>query len=215
MPWFWKRSDRPIVVKIAAHSIPEEHLFINTMRCQVCGGGPIAHSMHCFPCTWILKCSSCNREYELRSEKSLIMTEEYMNLLKSHNPARIRRYQRRYNHTDEPSNIIELTTWLQFIADCLAKMDELANRQEQESEQYVAAEFHLVQCLQEALKFYAGEEEFPPRDAFFSKETYARYKEDKSAFSQRVLRSILSQQRPLTDIEDDLDRIDAPAKDKK
>ncbi len=215
MPWFGKRADRPITVEIAAHSIAEEHLFIDTMQCHACGGGPVKRDVHYFPCTWILKCSSCDQTHELRSEQSLIMTEEYVRVLNSNDPTRIRRYQRRYNHTDEPSNIIELTTWLLFITACLANIDELANRGEQESGHYVAVEFHLVQSLQEALKFYTGEEEFPPRDAFFSEETYGRYQEDKSVLSQAVLRSILGQQRPLSEIEEDLDRIDAEAKGKK
>jgi hypothetical protein len=213
MEWFKKRVDRPATVKIAAHSIAEEHLFIEIMHCQACGGGPVERNMHCFPCTWILKCSSCGQAHELVSEQSLIMTEEYLRVLKTHNPTKINRYQRCYNHTDEPSNIIELTAWLNLIAMCLASMDELAEREEQESQQYVSAEFHLVQCLQEALKFYTGDEEFPPRDAFFSEQTYAAYEADRSAFSQDVLRSVLLQQRPLSDIEDDLDRFDKEARE--
>ena len=93
-------------------------------------------------------------------------------------------------------------------------MDELASREEAKTGKHVALEFHLVQSLHEALKFYNGEEEFPPREAFFSEETYAAYLEDTSVFSQNLLRSILSQQRPLGEIEDELDRLEAEAEAK-
>jgi len=68
-----------------------------------------------------------------------------------------------------------------------------------------------VQCLYEALKFYTDGEEFPPRDAFFSEETLAGFQSGSSAFSQHILRSILDQQRPFAEIENDLERLEEEA----
>ena len=96
------------------------------------------------------------------------MTEEYLRVLKTHDMGKIRRYQRYYNHTGEPSNIIELTGWIRLVTVCLGHINELVARQEEESMQYVTAEFNLVQFLQESAEFYAGDEQFPDRAMHFS-----------------------------------------------
>ena len=208
MRWFNKRPSRRETIEIAAHSIAEEHIFIDTMRCHRCGEEQMRREMHNFPCTWIAKCMACNQMCEIVSTTSLIMTDEYLQALNSGDGRRIKRFQRRYNHTDEPSNIIELTQWLELTTLFRSQMDELAERGGRASASYVVAEFQLVQCLQEALKFYKEDQDDPPREAFFSEESYAHYQADTDPFSQKVLRSILSQQRTPEDIEEDLERIE-------
>ena len=201
-----------MTIEIAAHSIAEEHLFIDSMNCPTCGEGPVERIMHFFPCTWIAKCKSCNITVKIVSDESLIMTDQYNQTLFSRDSdsklKRVHRYQRRYNRTDEPSKIIELTQWINFSAYWLSTMKKLDEQGERSSDRYIFSEFELVQCLQEALKFYDENEEYPPRDAFFSEDTFKQYMDDRRFFSQKILRSILSNQRSLETIEEDLDRIE-------
>jgi len=208
MRWFKKRSSDPETIRIAAHGMAEEHIFIDNMQCTGCGERCVHRHTHHFPCTWIAQCQACKKTYEIVSEASLIMTDEYKQTLNTGDTRSIGRYQKRVSHTHEPSNIIELPQWLDMAGFMLSQMDDFATRGEQASDGYTFAEFQAVQCLQEALKFYTAQEEFPPREAFFSEEAYASYLADTTPFSQQALRSILSRQRTLEDIEDDLDGIE-------
>ena len=195
-------------IQIAAHSIAEEHLFIDTMQCPVCGDGRFEKAMHSFPCYWFVKCKSCGKTIKIVSDTSLIMTDQYWKVLCSNDLMNVHRYQRRYNRTNEPSKIIELTQWISFFTSLQSKMNELAVRGDRSSFNYISLEFYLVQCLQEALKFYKANEEYPPRYAFFSEETHKHYLADRSSFLKNHLLSILSKQRSLETIEEDLERFE-------
>ncbi len=208
MGWFKKMSGSAKEIKIAAHGIAEEHVYIDTMRCPDCGEGPVQREMHSFPCTWTVKCEACQSSFSIVSEESMIMTEEYLRVLDTGDKNTIRRYQRRYNHTDDQSNIIELTQWLTLASFWLSKTEEMNLQEDRSSGAYVSAEFHLNQSLQEALKFYPEDEEFPSRDAFFSERTYQHYVANKSSYSRSVFQGLLGEQRDLESIENDLERIE-------
>ena len=204
-----KEFEEPsMTIRIAAHSVSEEHLFIDTMHCPVCSGGPCKKAMHAFPCYWFVKCKSCDSIIEIVSDTSLIMTDQYWQFLCSGNLKSASRYQRRYNRTNESSKIIDLAQWISHFTCLQSKMNELAVRGERSSVNFISLEFYFVQCLQEALKFYKADEEYPPRSAFFSEETYKHYLTDRSLFSRNHILSILSEQRSLETIEEDLKRFE-------
>ena len=123
---------------------------------------------HAFPCTWTLRCSSCGRQCSLESDVSMIMTPEYRELLESGDPAALRLHQMRIDTTGEPSRIVDLSQWLDLVQmwqDRLRSMEGPPSSADTRAR--LIAEYQLVQCLAEAIKFYETGRDKPPDSAFF------------------------------------------------
>ncbi len=81
------------------------------------------------------------------------------------------------NPTDEPSRIIDVAQWLMLFETIVRAADQQSDPTESRHLGYEAA-----QCLEEALKFYARGEEWPPESAFYTRSTLERFRQHPHLF---------------------------------
>jgi len=89
------------------------------------------------------------------------------------------------NPTDQPSRLIDLGQWLSLFY----LLVEIAARETHPAESRRIS-FRAALCLAEALKFYSGDDELPPAEAFFTadtREAFGRYPEK---FARQRLRDM-------------------------
>lgn len=89
------------------------------------------------------------------------------------------------NPGDEPSEIIDLGQWLSLfyllIESAASERSEPATRRDG---------YRASLCLEEALKFYEGDDELPPDSAFFSPRSMAARREHAENFAREKLRNM-------------------------
>jgi len=168
-------SDAPLV----AHSLAEAYLYILATPCASCGRGPLrgGETELADPegeaCTVSIAvtCGSCQDLARLRFR--LPTPPES---IPAHQASVV-------NATDEPSQILDVAQWLTLFR----MLTETAGHEASKSGARRLS-LEAAQCLDEALKFYDdADNDLPPVEAFFGKDSRDRFKAHPEQFSRRRL----------------------------
>jgi hypothetical protein len=193
-------------VRIRPHSLLEEHLYLDFMTCRKCGGLAMHKVRHHYPATWIIRCEVCGAEHEVVTDVRRVFTPEYQKVLSSGDVRQVSRHHRRINRSDEPSRLFDVSQWLEFARGPRNRLEQLCRYLPTPIRvDDLLVEYMLVQCLGEAIKFYPASREYPPRRAFFSRNTYAAYRRNREAYAKQGIIDRLNACRPLDAIEQDLE----------
>jgi hypothetical protein len=168
-------SDAPLV----AHSLAEAYLYILATPCGTCGRGPLRggeaelanRDGEACEVSIAATCGSCQAvtrlQFGLPTPPEPIPAQQASAV----------------NPTAEPSQILDLGQWLTLFR----MLTETAGHETSKSGARRLA-LEAAQCLDEALKFYDdAENDLPPVEAFFGKDSRARFKADPERFSRRRL----------------------------
>lgn len=155
--------DDPLSVRTAN----ELHYYLMVTRCDLCGKGPrvveaVRPAEGAAPSTAEISCNHCRARTSLR-------------FLAEHEVGTQLPESETVNPTDQPSALIDLGQWLSLFY----LLVELAAHEPKPAESRRIS-FRAALCLAEALKFYSGDDELPPAEAFFTpdtREAFARYPE--------------------------------------
>jgi hypothetical protein len=160
-------SDADIV---SVHSIAEAYLFLMIVRCRACGKGPLKQRGDITKTAegWSLAttCSTCGDESSLRFAIEPAPTREQAR-------------SDRINPTAERSAAIDLLGWLSLFQTIIAESHKSSDKPTMRQLAYEAA-----QCLDEALKFYDGDNELPTESAFFTEESRRRFRDHPQYFNR-------------------------------
>jgi hypothetical protein len=156
---------------IPAHSVAEAYLYLMVAPCRACGNGPLRHQQDLtrradgkFAMT--VMCSACAATTEL----SFTIEPE---------PSRDEARSTRINPTPQPSRSIDLLGWLTLFS-------SIMNTEEKETNKTTVRELacEAGQCLDEAMKFYAADNDLPADGAFFSENSLRRFRDHPQQFSR-------------------------------
>lgn len=164
-------SDEASVIQI--HSVAEAYLYLMVQPCPFCENAPLEKT-HDLTKTgpgdsgWRLSasCPACRQDSTLLFEIQPPPTREQAQ-------------SSRINPTPRPSRAIDLLGWLTLFQSILAAANKQKGAQRSRE---LAAE--AAQCLDEALKFYQGDEELPPPDAFFTERSRRRFEAHPQQFAR-------------------------------
>jgi len=168
-------SDAPLL----AHSLAEACLYIMATPCPSCGRGPlrdgepgpIEDAAPGFTVSVPATCGSCQAVTRLRFQLPAP-------------PQAVPAYQVPVvNPTNEPSQIVDLAQWITLFR----MMTENAGKEEDKAAARMLS-LGAAECLDEALKFYDdADNDLPPVEAFFGKDSRDRFKAHPEQFSRRRL----------------------------
>lgn len=160
---------------VSVHSVAEAYLYLKVTPCPACGKGPLEHTADltrraAAPGGWEMatRCGGCG--YASNIAYAI-----------SPSPSREQAQSSVINPTQERSAAIDLLGWLMLFQAILEASQKEADRQHARELAQEAA-----QCLDEALKFYAGNSEFPNEDAFFSEYGRARLRDHRQQFARSL-----------------------------
>ncbi|HOW72476.1 MAG TPA: hypothetical protein PKY77_17900 [Phycisphaerae bacterium] len=88
------------------------------------------------------------------------------------------------NPTDEASRVIDVAGWLTLFGVLSEKAREIARQATKVRERAVVRQLQIQagQCLDEALAFYLEDNDLPPREAFFSEDSWRQFMERPALF---------------------------------
>jgi len=161
---------------LVAHSLAEAYLYLMVHPCPSCGKGPLyageAVSTRTEGTVAFVsidaKCGACG---SAQSGVFQIPRER----LQPGDAARI-------NETATPSRIIDVGQWL-----VLSRMIGEAAGRSDDKMQVRRFGIQADQCIDEALKFYADDEELPAASAFFAAASRERFRDHPEQFARRRL----------------------------
>ena len=172
---------------LPVHSVAEAHLYLMVTPCEACGKGPVtaAGARHGFadgvPVLDLRAlCKACGHTHPLVIDLSLCDedTDADVGPSPDHSPSETSLV----NPSDEPSRIIDVAQWLVLFRVILDAASKASDRTEGRRLGYEAA-----QCLEEALKFYTVESEWPPPTAFFHDKSRERYEHNTQHYARQRL----------------------------
>lgn len=161
---------------LAAHSVAEAHLYLMATPCDACSKGPLQADQPlaaALPAdepvlSLDVRCGSCGRHRTYRFHIPPDATIAPNATLFEVNP------------TPEPSRILDVGQWLM-----LHLLHVEAARQESNKQEARSMKLRAGQCLEEALKFYTGDDnDLPPAEAFFCEASRRRFREHPERFSR-------------------------------
>lgn len=158
---------------VQVHSVAEAYLFLMLVRCRACGKGPLKQRgdltrATASPGGWLLQaaCSACGVERPLH----FAIEPE---------PTREQARSDRISSTRERSAAIDLLGWISLFQTILGESPKQPDKQTARRLTHEAA-----QCLDEALKFYDGDDELPDESAFFTDESRRRFRDHPEYFNR-------------------------------
>ncbi len=166
-------TDTPQPVPV--HSVAEAYLYLKVTPCPACGKGPLEQAddltrRASSPGGWELnaRCGGCGYAFP-------IAYAIYPP------PTREQAQSSVINPTDQRSTAIDLLGWLMLFQAIIEASQAEADRERRRELGLEAA-----QCLDEALKFYDFNDEFPREDAFFTEYGRARFRDHPQQFARSV-----------------------------
>jgi hypothetical protein len=160
-------NDSPIV---EAHSVAEAYLYLKVTACPRCQRGMLVPTVDltCEADAWQMPCTCqrCRKSVTLRFRIDPP-------------PSRAAAQSRLINPTKESSRAIDLLGWLNLFQHIVTAAGRTADRTEGRELAMEAAA-----CLDEALKFYEGDNEIPPMSAFFSDDGKATLRNHPERFAR-------------------------------
>lgn len=162
--------DLPVVT---VHSVAEAYLYLMVRPCLDCGRGPLKQRGDLTRTAaarggWLLPaaCGACGHRVELAFDIQPPPTREQAR-------------SDTINPTAERSQAIDLLGWITLFQTILAESQKQTDRQLARQLAWESA-----QCLDEALKFYDGDQELPAADAFFSDAARDRFRAHPEYFAR-------------------------------
>lgn len=160
---------------VSVHSVAEAYLYLKVTPCAACGKGPLEQTADltrraASPGGWEMatRCGGCG--YTSNIAYAI-----------SPSPTREQARSSIINPTQGRSAAIDLLGWLMLFQ---AIIEASQNETDRQHARELAQE--AAQCLDEALKFYEGNEEFPNEDAFYSEYGRARLRDHRKQFARSV-----------------------------
>ncbi|MFP4105044.1 MAG: hypothetical protein ACLFVU_03045 [Phycisphaerae bacterium] len=181
---------------LEAHSRAETEFYLKVTPCPECGQGPwVITEEHYDEADQTLhltgRCDECDHPLDL-TFRCPGPTPQMGGLPEPVNP------------TDTPSRIIDVAQWLGLFYMYVERSAGSSNKSDVRRAGYLAA-----QCLEEALKFYGGED-LPPADAFFTEQERRNFRQFPEKFSRKHLEA-MKDRLPALDYMAARLKIDAPA----
>lgn len=162
---------------VYVHSVAEAYLYVSVTPCPVCGKGPRRAAggltkNSSAPGGWTLavKCSECRRETVLPFCVNPPPTREQAN-------------SPEINPTPQKSSAIDLLGWLTLFETIIEASSKEGRKRSARELAYEAA-----LCLDEAMKFYEGENETPGEEAFFHEASLRRFRDHPEHFARSTWR---------------------------
>lgn len=174
----WRHTMSMSNAPLVAHSLAEVYLYFQVTPCPTCGRGPLRGgevesgelSAGGFTVVVSATCGSCQtttrREFQLPGPPPMVPAD----------PAPV------VNPTDEPSRMLDVAQWLTLFG---IKTEAAGKELTKTAARRIALE--AAQCLDEAQKFYEEDNDLPPSDAFFHKESRERFRDHPQHFSRQRL----------------------------
>lgn len=156
---------------LTAHSYAEATLFLTATPCAACGKGP-------------LRAGSFG---ESSGRESPAVVDVQAECVSCHDVSRwafriASGIADAINATADPSEILDVAQWVMLsgmiAASATAEVDKVRKRR-----LFIEA----AQCLEEALKFYADDNDLPPAAAFFHEGSRLRFRQSPEHFSRQRL----------------------------
>lgn len=155
-------GSKPADRSLRAHSLAELYLYLMVTPCPNCGRGPLAGDPAQSPAggptgrlAVASTCKSCKHTFDLEFDLPADSVPNPDASLHSANAV--------INPTDEPSAMIDVAGWMTLFRTITQAATDTADKAQARHLGLEAA-----QCLEEALKFYAYDNDLPPVEAFFS-----------------------------------------------
>jgi len=162
---------------VPAHSVAEAYLYLKVARCPACGRGGLRADGELTRARddWEISCActACRKRVTIHFDIQPVPTREAAQ-------------SSVINPTPKPSRAIDLLGWLQLF-------QQIATAAGREKDKTLGRELAIeaARCLDEALKFYDGDNELPAPSAFFTAEGKTALRQH----PQRFARSIWLQRR--------------------
>jgi len=166
------------------HSLAEARLYLRIKPCSACGDGPLIadpagvqyhadEHLLSVPAT----CKACSQNNATGFDTAQIETCDLTNSNWEEIPA-----GQIINATDNPSRIIDIAGWLTLFT-LLETEANSAGAPEK------ARQIHLCagECIDEALKFFEPQNDLPPVNAFFSKNSRRQFRDRPERFIRQHL----------------------------
>lgn len=158
---------------LTVHSVAEAYLCLLVTPCRDCGRGPLKQRGDLTRTAaarggWLLPaaCAACGNRAELAFDIQPPPTREQAQ-------------SDIINPTSEHSQAIDLLGWVTLFQAILAESQKQTDRQMARQLAWESA-----QCLDEALKFYDGDNELPSVDAFFTDLGRTRFRDHPQYFAR-------------------------------
>jgi hypothetical protein len=178
--------------ELILHSFAEAYLYLLLNRCAGCGGGALGMDLARVTqdperetMTAVFACPACGRTGPFRFDTRHVD-------LDSVRPADFAAWEKPgsqpvvppVNPTNEPSRVIDVAGWLTLFGVLSEKAREVARRATKVRERAVVRQLQIQagQCIDEALAFYLEDNDLPPREAFFSEESWRQFMERPALF---------------------------------
>jgi hypothetical protein len=158
---------------VSVHSVAEAYLYLMSLRCPVCGKGPVRERGQ------ITKGKPEGDEWSLAAACAACQEPCVAQFRIQPTPTRAQARSSEINPTPHRSEAIDLLGWLTLFQTILAASEKEPDRP---SARQLACEAAL--CLDEALKFYESDDELPRPDAFFTEESRRRFREHPHHFAR-------------------------------
>jgi hypothetical protein len=169
---------------LRAHTWAEAHLYLMVTPCPACSRGPweiLSEPDRPDRRTLLVRCLACGARKEFTFECPPPVEAQPVPEEAQDAPLE------RINPSVEPSRIIDVGQWLGLFYHLIEKADKApapaATRR---------LTFQAAQCLEEALKFYAPDEELPGNSGFFTQASRDAFAKAPEKFARQRLRDLRS-----------------------
>ncbi len=158
---------------IYVHSVAEAYLYLKVTPCRSCQRGALNARSN------LQKTASAAGGWTMPVACGKCSTETVLHFCINPPPTREQAHSSQINSTPQRSSAIDLLGWLTLFQ---AILDAAQKETQKTAGRELAYEAAL--CLDEALKFYDGENELPSADAFFSESSSQRFREHPERFAR-------------------------------
>jgi hypothetical protein len=158
---------------VYVHSVAEAYLYLKVAPCPRCRQGALKEKSD------LTKTASAAGGWTLPTVCGKCEEETVLHFCINPPPTRAQAGSPLINPTAQQSSAIDLLGWLTLFQAILDASQKETNKAAGRELAYEAA-----LCLDEALKFYEGENELPTDDAFFSETSLQRFREHPERFAR-------------------------------
>lgn len=158
---------------VYVHSVAEAYLYLKVTPCRSCRQGILD------PRSDLTKTASAAGGWTMPVACGKCSAETLLHFCINPPPTREQAHSSQINPTLQRSSAIDLLGWLTLFQ---AILDAAQKETHKTAGRELAYEAAL--CLDEALKFYDGENDLPPADAFFSESSRQRFREHPERFAR-------------------------------
>lgn len=178
--------------ELILHSFAEAYLYLLLNRCLGCGGGALGMDWNRVTqdperetITAVFTCKVCGRAGSFRFDARQVDLEAVrMSDFAAWEKPGSQPVVPPVNPTDEPSRVIDVAGWLTLFGVLSEKARQVAREAIKVRDRAVVRQLQIQagQCIDEALAFFLEDNDLPPREAFFSEESWRQFMERPALF---------------------------------